>query len=163
APSLAAIGEGSSIQVRAAAATGNWLWLQLTATSIPDATGAPEHVLVMVEDVTAVRETSDRLNEALDAQRRANSDLEKLDQTKSEFLSIVSHEFRTALTGIQGFSELIRDGGLESNEVKAYGGYIFNDADTLNSLLGGMLDLYREESCCHALRTDGVDTYFVQS
>ena len=157
APFLAAIGEGSSVQVRAAAATGSWLWLQLTATSIPDATGAPEHVLVMVEDVTAVRETSDRLNEALDAQRRANSDLEKLDQTKSEFLSIVSHEFRTALTGIQGFSELIRDSGLESNEVKAYGGYIFNDADRVNRLISDMLDLDRMESGRMSMRSGDVD------
>jgi len=156
-PFLAAIGDGSSVQVRAATATGSWLWLQLTATSIPDSAGAPEHVLVMVEDVTAVRETSDRLNEALDAQRQANSNLEKLDQTKSEFLSIVSHEFRTALTGIQGFSELIRDGGLESDEVKAYGGYIFNDADRVNRLISDMLDLDRMESGRMSMRSGDVD------
>jgi PAS domain S-box-containing protein len=157
APFLAAIGEGSTLQVRAATGAGNWLWLQLTATSIPDATGAPEHILVMVEDVTAVRETSDRLNEALGAQRQANTDLAKLDQTKSEFLSIVSHEFRTALTGIQGFSELIRDGGLAGDEVKAYGGYIFNDADRVNRLITDMLDLDRMESGRMSMRTGDVD------
>jgi PAS domain S-box-containing protein len=157
APFLAGITDGSSIQVRAGTGTGNWLWLQLTATSIPDASGAPEHMLVMVEDVTAVRETSDRLNEALDAQREANSNLAKLDSTKSEFLSIVSHEFRTALTGIQGFSELIRDGGLESDEVRAYGGYIFNDADRVNRLIGDMLDLDRMESGRMSMRTTQVD------
>jgi PAS domain S-box-containing protein len=157
APFLGAIGDGSTLQVRAATGAGNWLWLQLTATSIPDATGAPEHILVMVEDVTAVRETSDRLNEALDAQRQANSELEKLDQTKSEFLSIVSHEFRTALTGIQGFSELIRDGGLQGDEVKAYGGYIFNDADRVNRLITDMLDLDRMESGRMSMRSGAVD------
>src|SRR5439155_1298161 len=57
APFLAGITDGSSVQVRAATAAGSWLWLQLTATSIPDSSGRPEHVLVMVEDVTAVRET----------------------------------------------------------------------------------------------------------
>src|SRR5260370_42223196 len=86
----------------------------------------------MIEDVTTVRETSDQLAEALEAQRNANTNLEKLDHTKSEFLSIVSHEFRTALTGIQGFSELIRDGGLEPDEVRAYGGYLFSDAERGN-------------------------------
>jgi signal transduction histidine kinase len=111
----------------------------------------------MVEDVTAVRETSDRLAEALDAQREANVNLEKLDRTKSEFLSIVSHEFRTALTGIQGFSELIRDGGLEPDEVRAYGGYIFNDADRVNRLIGDMLDLDRMESGRMMMRTGDVD------
>ena len=154
---LAGITDGSSVQVRAATGAGSWLWLQLTATSIPDPQGRLEHVLVLVEDVTAVRETSDRLAESLEAQRDANSNLEKLDRTKSEFLSIVSHEFRTALTGIQGFSELIRDGGLEADEVRAYGGYIFNDADRINRLIGDMLDLDRMESGRMTMRTADVD------
>ncbi|HSS61779.1 MAG TPA: ATP-binding protein, partial [Candidatus Limnocylindrales bacterium] len=154
---LAGITDGSSVQVRASTGAGRWLWLQLTATSIPDSSGRPEHVLLMIEDVTAVRETSDRLAEALEAQRDANSNLAKIDRTKSEFLSIVSHEFRTALTGIQGFSELIRDGGLEPDEVRAYGGYIFNDADRVNRLIGDMLDLDRMESGRMAIRTAEVD------
>jgi signal transduction histidine kinase len=129
----------------------------MTATSIPDSSGRPEHLLVMVEDVTTVRETQDKLAEALDSQRGANSTLEKLDRTKTEFLSIVSHEFRTALTGIQGFSELIRDGGIEPDEVRAYGGYIFNDADRVNRLIGDMLDLDRMESGRMSIRLADVD------
>jgi PAS domain S-box-containing protein len=154
---LAGITDGSSVQVRAVTGAGTWLWLQLTATTIPDSTGRPEHVLLMIEDVTAVRETSDKLAEALEAQRAAIANLEKLDTTKSEFLSIVSHEFRTALTGIQGFSELIRDGGLEADEVRAYGGYIFNDADRVNRLIGDMLDLDRMESGRMTMRATDVD------
>ena len=154
---LAGVTDGGSVQVRAATGGGNWLWLQLTATSIPDPQGLFEHVLVLVEDVTAVRETADRLAEALEAQQNANANLEKIDRTKSEFLSIVSHEFRTALTGIQGFSELIRDGGLEADEVRAYGGYIFNDADRINRLIGDMLDLDRMESGRMTMRTADVD------
>jgi PAS domain S-box-containing protein len=157
APLLAGITSGSSVQIRAATAGGKWLWLQLTATSIPDSNERPEHVLVMIEDVTTVRETSDQLAEALESQRNANANLEKLDHTKTEFLSIVSHEFRTALTGIQGFSELIRDGGLEAEEVRAYGGYIFNDADRINRLIGDMLDLDRMESGRMSMRSGDVD------
>src|SRR5947207_7027120 len=163
APFLAGISDGRSVQVRAATGAGKWLWLQLTATSIPDASGRPEHVLVMIEDVTAVRETSDKLAEALEAQRDANVNLEKIDRTKSEFLSIVSHEFRTALTGIQGFSELIRDGGLEPDELRAYGGYIFNDAERVNRLIGDMLDLDRMESGRMTMRSADVDVNEVLS
>jgi PAS domain S-box-containing protein len=157
APLLAGITDQRGIQIRAATGGGRWLWLQLTATSIPDTSGRPEHMLVMVEDVTTVREAQDRLAEALDAQRGAFATLEKLDRTKTEFLSIVSHEFRTALTGIQGFSELIRDGGLETDEVRAYGGYIFNDADRVNRLIGDMLDLDRMESGRMSIRLTDVD------
>jgi PAS domain S-box-containing protein len=163
APLLAGFSQGGIVQVRAATGDGRWLWLQMTATSIPDASGRPEHVLVMFEDVTTVREAQDKLAEALDAQRSANIDLEKLDRTKTEFLSIVSHEFRTALTGIQGFSELIRDGGLESDELRAYGGYIFNDADRVNRLIGDMLDLDRMESGRMTIRMADVDVNEVLS
>jgi PAS domain S-box-containing protein len=157
APLLAGIASVGSMQVRAVTGSGKWLWLQLTATSIPDSNGRPEHLLVMIEDVTTVRETSDQLAEALESQRAANANLEKLDHTKTEFLSIVSHEFRTALTGIQGFSELIRDGGLEPDEVRAYGGYIFNDADRINRLIGDMLDLDRMESGRMSMRAGDID------
>ncbi|OLE98077.1 MAG: hypothetical protein AUG75_00605 [Cyanobacteria bacterium 13_1_20CM_4_61_6] len=156
-PLLAGISDGGSVQVRAATGDGRWLWLQMSAASIPDLKGRPEHVLLMVEDVTTVRETQDKLEESLSAQQRANADLEKLDRTKTEFLSIVSHEFRTALTGIQGFSELIRDGGLEADELRAYGGYIFNDADRVNRLIGDMLDLDRMESGRMSIRMADVD------
>ncbi len=157
APLLAGISAGDSVQVRAATGGGRWLWLQITATSIPDTLGRPEHVLVMLEDVTRVRDAQDRVAEALEAQKTANADLEKLDRTKTEFLSIVSHEFRTALTGIQGFSELIRDGGLEPDELRAYGGYIFNDAERVNRLIGDMLDLDRMESGRMIFRMADVD------
>ena len=157
APLLAGLSDGGSVQIRAATGGGRWLWLQMTATSIPDERGKPEHVLVMIEDVTKVREAQDKLGEALEAQRNANEDLEKLDRAKTEFLSIVSHEFRTALTGIQGFSELIRDGGLEPDELRAYGGYIFNDAERVNRLIGDMLDLDRMESGRMTMRAADVD------
>ncbi len=157
APLLAGISSGGSVQLRAATGGGRWLWLQMTATSIPDQSGRPEHVLVMIEDVTKVRDAQDKVTEALEAQKSANADLEKLDRTKTEFLSIVSHEFRTALTGIQGFSELIRDGGLEPDELRAYGGYIFNDADRVNRLIGDMLDLDRMESGRMTIRMADVD------
>jgi PAS domain S-box-containing protein len=157
APLLAGISAGDSVQVRAATGDGRWLWLQMTATSIPGTPGRAEHVLLMVEDVTRMRDAQDRVAEALEAQKVANADLAKLDRAKTEFLSIVSHEFRTALTGIQGFSELIRDGGLEPDELRAYGGYIFNDAERVNRLIGDMLDLDRMESGRMIFRMADVD------
>ena len=40
---------------------------------------------------------------------RANEQLEYMNALKSDFVSIVTHEFRTPLTSIEGFSELMRD------------------------------------------------------
>jgi signal transduction histidine kinase len=59
---------------------------------------------------------------------------------------MVSHEFRTALVGIQGFSELIRDDDLEMAEVKNLAHDINADAERLNRMITEMLDLDRLEA-----------------
>ena len=84
--------------------------------------------------------------EAFERQRVAMEQLESVNRAKSEFVSIVSHEFRTPLTGIQGFSELIRDEDLTPAEVKEYASDINKDAQRLNRMINEMLDLDRMES-----------------
>ena len=79
-------------------------------------------------------------------QRQAVEQLERLNSAKSDFVSIVSHEFRTPLTGIQGFSELIRDEDLTPAEMKEYATDINKDAQRLNRMITEMLDLDRMES-----------------
>src|SRR5262249_29277118 len=76
----------------------------------------------------------------------AHEESERLNRLKSDFVSIVSHEFRTALTGIQGFSEMIRDEDLALDEVKEYAGDINHSAQRVNRMISEMLDLDRMES-----------------
>jgi len=84
--------------------------------------------------------------ELVEQQRQAVEQLERLNSAKSDFVSIVSHEFRTPLTGIQGFSELMRDEDLSVDEMKEYAGDINKDAQRLNRMITEMLDLDRMES-----------------
>ncbi len=72
-----------------------------------------------------------------------NEDLERSNKVQRDFVSIVSHEFRTTLTGIQGFSELIRDEALSEEEVKEYASDINTDARRLNRMISDLLDLER--------------------
>ena len=84
--------------------------------------------------------------EAFERQRNAMEQLERVNRAKSEFVSIVSHEFRTPLTGIQGFSEMMRDEDLTREEMKEYASDINKDAQRLNRLINDMLDLSRMEA-----------------
>jgi signal transduction histidine kinase len=87
-----------------------------------------------------IRARSDR------ATRKVYAEIEQLSKLRSEFVSIVSHEFRTPLTGIQGFSEMMRDEDLTPAETREYAGDINKDARRLARLITDMLDLDRMES-----------------
>ena len=79
-------------------------------------------------------------------QRVALANLTRLNRVKSDFVSVVRHEFRTPLTGIQGFSEMIRDDDLSPEDIKEFAGDINDDATRLSRMITEMLDLDRMES-----------------
>jgi signal transduction histidine kinase len=73
--------------------------------------------------------------------------LERLNRVKSDFLTRISHQFRTALVGIEGFSELIRDSErLDLEEIRAFATDIYTDAERLDRAFSEMIDLDRMES-----------------
>ena len=120
-------------------ADGSTVWLHWSATSIKQPGGHTDFFLAMFEDATAE-------HTAQEAAMANLAGLERLSQLKSEFVSLVSHEFRTALVGIQGFSEMIRDQDLAPEEAKAFAGDINSDAQRLNRMITEMLDLDRIEA-----------------
>jgi PAS domain S-box-containing protein len=122
-----------------AVSQSNEVWLHWSATPIRKADGSIDYFLAMFEDVTARREADEMAAANLEQ-------LEKLSRLKSEFVAMVSHEFRTALVGIQGFSELIRDDELEMADVKNLARDINTDAERLNRMITEMLDLDRLEA-----------------
>jgi signal transduction histidine kinase len=91
------------------------------------------------------------------ARRETYRQIEQLSKLRSEFVSIVSHEFRTPLTGIQGFSEMMRDETLTMPEMREYAGDINKDARRLARLITDMLDLDRMESGRMTLNSEPVD------
>jgi len=95
--------------------------------------------------------------EAFEQQRAAVVELERLNRAKSDFVSIVSHEFRTPLTGIQGFSEMMQSEELTIDEMREYAGDINKDAHRLNRMITEMLDLDKMESGRMEIHRDAVD------
>jgi signal transduction histidine kinase len=84
--------------------------------------------------------------------------LERLNRLKTEFLTRISHQFRTALVGIQGFSELIRDSEhLDLVEVRAFASDIYKDAERLDRTFNEMLELDGMEAGRAPLKVARVD------
>jgi signal transduction histidine kinase len=100
----------------------------------------------LIESVAQELRVAIAAAEAFEQQRAAVAELERLNRAKSDFVSIVSHEFRTPLTGIQGFSEMMQSEDLTMDEMREYAGDINKDAHRLNRMINEMLDLDKMES-----------------
>jgi signal transduction histidine kinase len=88
-------------------------------------------------------------NQAIEAREQlaaANEALTQVNRLEEEGLSNASHEFRNALLGIQGYSELLLDEKVTPEGVREYAAEIQNEALRLNRLITNMLDLDRLES-----------------
>lgn len=78
---------------------------------------------------------------------KANRHLQQLDKTKSEFLSIASHQLRTPISGIKGYLSMILEGdfGKMDNKPKEILQQIYDNTERLNGLINDFLDVSRIE------------------
>jgi PAS domain S-box-containing protein len=76
---------------------------------------------------------------------QANRELTRLNQVKSDFISIVSHELRTPLTSIKSFAEIMLDDA-DKQDIelrKRYLSIINSESDRLSRLITDVLDLQK--------------------
>jgi two-component system phosphate regulon sensor histidine kinase PhoR len=70
-----------------------------------------------------------------------------MDQMRKEFVTNVSHELKTPLTSIKGFTETLIDGALENRDVtERFLTIIYKEADRLEEMVNSLLDLSVIES-----------------
>lgn len=89
---------------------------------------------------------SERINKQL---QKANVQLKRLDETKSEFISIASHQLRTPLTAIKGYGSMLLDGdfgNIESAKQRDAIQKMFISGNRLISLVENLLNISRIES-----------------
>jgi PAS domain S-box-containing protein len=78
---------------------------------------------------------------------RSNVDLKRISEMKSNFLSIASHELKTPLTSIKGYSDIIIDGMKERVDPGIFRMIqsINRAADRLHNIINNILDVTRIE------------------
>ncbi|MDD5551635.1 MAG: ATP-binding protein [Candidatus Pacebacteria bacterium] len=84
------------------------------------------------------------LKEQLEA---ANKELKRLDEAKTEFLSIASHQLRTPLTAIKGYVAMVQEGiyGDISDKVRVTLDKVNDSSERLIRLVNSLLDISRLE------------------
>lgn len=75
-----------------------------------------------------------------------NKKLRELDQIKTDFVAMASHEFRTPLTSIIGFAQSLKKLDLDSISIKRYLGVIEEQGQHLAHLVQNFLDVSKIET-----------------
>lgn len=102
--------------------------------------GDDTRILLVLEDVSTANVLEAGLAEALEAAERS-------DQAKTLFLAQMSHEFRTPLNAIAGFSEMLQGApDMSSDKARQYVGHISASAATLLDMVDRILEYVRYES-----------------
>jgi two-component system phosphate regulon sensor histidine kinase PhoR len=74
------------------------------------------------------------------------TELKKLEQMRKDFVANVSHELKTPITSIKGFSETLLDGAMNDKDTMQYFlSIILKESDRLQSLIEDLLDLSKIE------------------
>jgi len=121
--------------------SGRRIWISENARAVRDWSGALLCYEGTVEDVTEKFEQEQALRVALRQAEIAN-------RMKAAFLAAMSHELKTPLNAVLGFSEIIRDellGPVGNRAYREYAGDIHNSGTRLLSVISDVLDVSRLE------------------
>jgi PAS domain S-box-containing protein len=121
--------------------SGRRIWISENARAVRDWSGALVCYEGTVEDVTEKFEQERTLRVALRQAEIAN-------KMKAAFLAAMSHELKTPLNAVLGFSEIIRDevlGPVGHDGYRDYAGDIHKSGTRLLSVINDILDVSRLE------------------
>jgi PAS domain S-box-containing protein len=113
-------------------------------------------ILNMMEDSEEVNKQLVKTQEDL---KNAMNELQKTDVKKDEFISITAHEFKTPLTAIHGFAELLQDKKIDVKSTKKYLTIIKEETERLSKLVTEILNLSRIDLGTLKLTYEDIDLY----
>lgn len=86
------------------------------------------------------------------------TEIKKLEQVRKDFVANVSHELKTPITSIKGFTETLLDGAKEDKEsLEMFLNIILKESDRLQSLILDLLELSKIEQQGYTLSISEVD------
>jgi PAS domain S-box-containing protein len=121
--------------------TGRPVAAEMTVTAFA---GGEDGFAIFLHDVTLQRENQDRRERLLSQERETVVKLQALDQLKDNVISHVSHELRSPLTSILGYTQILADEDLD-REQQRYVETIARNANRLQRVIDDLLFLSRSD------------------
>ena len=137
---VALVGAGRTVRSEVRLISPDGVETDFTLLMASLGSGETARLVVVLEDVSAAKQLESGLIDAREAAERS-------DKAKTLFLAQMSHEFRTPLNAIVGFSELLRDvDPFDRARASEYVTHIHGSAAVLLSMIERILEYARYES-----------------
>ncbi|MDQ8196537.1 response regulator [Pelagicoccus enzymogenes] len=152
-------GESHDFEYRLLTKNGNYVWLQDLVTVETDDAGKPVLLRGVMFDIDdrkkgeaelraakeAVEEANELLVESLNESKRLEKEAQSANIAKSKFLATMSHEIRTPMNGVIGFTNLLLESSLDS-EQEEFATSIQNSSNVLLNIINDILDISKIEA-----------------
>lgn len=84
---------------------------------------------------------NDEIADLIDNFNKMVKELRSIEEIQKDFVDNVSHEFKTPITSIQGFAQLLQGDNITDAERKEYAGIILEESNRISNLSNKMLKL----------------------
>jgi PAS domain S-box-containing protein len=122
---------------------GREVAISLTVSPIKNASGEVIGASRISRDVTERKRVEDAVRAAYEKESAARTESEQASRLKDEFLATVSHELRSPLNSILGWSKMLSAKRLDEEQSARALEVIYRSAHAQNKLIGDLLDVSR--------------------
>ncbi|MEG4319289.1 MULTISPECIES: response regulator [unclassified Microcoleus] len=136
-------GELGRFQGFCATAKGTPKWWDVLVAPIRDGAGAVVQLLSTSRDITDRKQAEIERDRILQLKQAALAESERVNRIKDEFLAVLSHELRSPLNPILGWTKLLQTGKLDRTKSVAALATIERNALAQTQLIDDLLDMAR--------------------
>lgn len=133
-----------------------WINLSVKAVTIYNDEGQKQYYLLIIRDITEIKNTEEELKIAKEKAESAN-------KAKSDFIANMSHEFRTPMNSILGFTDILFEKLASYPEFQHYLEGIQKSGKSLLNLINDILDLSKIEAGKVDVNPEPVDIFEIFS